>query len=177
MPYLEVDMTTVIHCLDVSLLSTFANSNVFKPVLLKLWQIPASTNISHLWERVFIGCLSCIPLSSRQPYWCTSFCIMAIQNTLNLYLNPDTVCTEHVEVNLRVCWLDLEWSPWWCTLYQVSLLIQEQAEDLPLWQSLPTPIFTWSSFSLPPWCGPLQCLWLMIMISYFDLYVLESVNG
>ena len=33
---------------------------------------------------------------------CTSFYIVAIQNTLNLSLNPDIVCTEDVEVTLMV---------------------------------------------------------------------------
>ena len=48
---------------------------------------------------------SSIALSSRQPCWCTSFYIVAIQNILNLSLNPDIVCIEHVEVNLMVCCL------------------------------------------------------------------------
>ena len=37
-----------------------------------------------------------------KPFWCTSFYIVAIQNTSNLSLNLDTVCKERVEVNLRV---------------------------------------------------------------------------
>ena len=101
--WLEVDLTTVIPCLEVSLLLTFTGSNVFRTALLELWLIPPSTYISLLYERVFIGCLSCIALSSRRPYWCTSFYIAVfIQNTLNLSLNPDTVCTERVEINLRL---------------------------------------------------------------------------
>ena len=38
------------------------------------------------------------------------------------------------------------------------LLIQEQAEDLRFWQSLPTLVVTRSSFSLPMWYRLLQCL-------------------
>ena len=65
-----------------------------------------TTRYSHITPvRVFIGCLSSIALFSRQPYWCKTFCIVVIQNTLNLSLNPDIVCTELIEVNLMTCCL------------------------------------------------------------------------
>ena len=47
-PWLEVVLTTVIPCLEVSLLLIFTGSSVFKTVLLELWPIPSSTHISLL---------------------------------------------------------------------------------------------------------------------------------
>ena len=53
-PWLEVVMTTVITCLESSLLLIFAGSNVSRIVLLELLPIPPSTHIPLLLERLFI---------------------------------------------------------------------------------------------------------------------------
>ena len=52
MPWLEVDLNTVIPCLEVSLLLTCAGSNVFRTSLLELLLIPPSTYISHTYHSV-----------------------------------------------------------------------------------------------------------------------------
>ena len=48
-----------------------------------------TTKYSHITvQKSFIGSLSCIALFSRRPYWCTSFYIVVIQTSLNLFLKP-----------------------------------------------------------------------------------------
>ena len=63
-----------------------------------------TTKYSHITpvRKSLHWCLLCIALFSRLLFWCTSFYIVATQNTSNLSLNLDTVCTERIEVNLRV---------------------------------------------------------------------------
>ena len=66
-------MTTVIPCLEVSLLLIFVSCNVIKIVLLGSLQTPLSSHTSLLLERFSIGCLLNTVLYSRLPYWCPSF--------------------------------------------------------------------------------------------------------
>ena len=100
MPLLKVNLTTAVplSALDLRRLQCVQNS--FAKT------VANTTKYSHINPvRVFTGCLSCIALSSRWPYWCTSFYIVVIPNTLNLFFYPDTVCRECVEVNLMACCL------------------------------------------------------------------------
>ena len=103
MLWLEVDLTTVIHCLEVSQLLIFISCNVFKIVWLELSQTPPSTHTSLLSGRFSIGCLLNTVPYSRLPYWCTSSYIVVIQNILHLFLNPNKESLTHTKAKLMVC--------------------------------------------------------------------------
>ena len=89
MPWLGVDLTTVITCLEVSQLLIFISCYVFKIVWLESLLTPQSTNTSLLSGRLSIGCLLNTILYSRLLCWCTSSYTVVIQNTLHLSLNLD----------------------------------------------------------------------------------------
>ena len=72
MLWLEVDLTTVIPCLEVSQLLIFVSCNVFKIVWLELSPTPPSTHTSLLLGRFYIGCLLNNAPYLRLLYWCTS---------------------------------------------------------------------------------------------------------
>ena len=103
MLWLEVNLTTVIHCLKVSQLLIFVSCNVFNIAWLELSQTPPSIHTSLLSGRFSIGCLlNTIPYSSL-PYWCTSSYIVVTQNILHLFLNPDKVSITHAKAKPMVC--------------------------------------------------------------------------
>ena len=91
-PWLEVVLTNIIPCLEVSLLLIFAGSSVFKTVF----------TYHFCKKESSLVILSNIDLFLRWSYWCTSFYIVVIQNNSSLFLNPETVCTELVVVYLTV---------------------------------------------------------------------------
>ena len=100
MLWFEVDLTTVIQCLEVSQLLIFVSCNMFKIVWLELSPTPPSTHTSLLSGRFSIGCLLNTVPYSRLPYWCTSSYIVVIQNILHLFLNPDKVSIAHAKAKL-----------------------------------------------------------------------------
>ena len=100
MLWFEVNLTTVIQCLEVSQLLIFVSCNMFKIVWLELSPTPPSTHTSLLSGRFSIGCLLNTVAYSRLPYWCTSSYIVVIQNILHLFLNPDKVCITHAKAKL-----------------------------------------------------------------------------
>ena len=79
MLWLEVNLTTVIPCSEVSQLLIFLSCNVFWLIWLELLPTPLSTHTSLLLGRLFIGCLLNTIAYSRLPYWCTSSYIVVIQ--------------------------------------------------------------------------------------------------
>ena len=111
MLWLEVNLTTVIHCLEVSQLLIFVSCNVFKIVWLELSPTPPSTHTSLLLGRFYIGCLLNNAPYLRLPYWCTSSYIVVNQGILHLFLNPDKVSTTHAKAKLMVCSLRSPTSP------------------------------------------------------------------
>ena len=84
-------MTTLIPCSGVSQLLIFVSCNVFKIVWLEWLPIRLSTHTS-----LSIGCLLNTIPHLRLPYWCISFYIVAIQNTLYLSLNLNIVFVTQV---------------------------------------------------------------------------------
>ena len=93
-----VVLTTAISCLLVFLLLIFLSCNMFKIILQESLPTPLSTHTSLLLERLLIGCPLNTILHSRLPYWCTSSCIVVIQNILHLSLNLDIVSITHINV-------------------------------------------------------------------------------
>ena len=96
-------LTTVIPCLGVSLLLIFVSGIVFKIVWVELLPTPLNTHTLLLLGRLSIDCLLNTILYSRLPYWCTTYYIVVIQNTLYLSLDIDTVFITHVKAKLMVC--------------------------------------------------------------------------
>ena len=92
-------MTTVIYCLEVSLLLIFVNCNVFKIVLLEL--LPSL--YSHIIPvRKTLHWLPIEHCSLRLPYWCTSSHIVVSRHILYLSLNLDIVSITHIKVKLML---------------------------------------------------------------------------